>query len=272
MTDKKIVEIAMRAVQKFDENARHTWDWSPSEKRHKTDRWFGVIIAEWNQAPDGLEKKLESIGFDLGYPDDTDICDHCGNAIAMTYETPCWVDCDNGGIICARCTRKEFMDDYIDYCKNSPVRIVVPPIVTEKDLEKKGWQKVNDKLYEIGLHPGQNDQPEKILRECQERWPGYDFVFRVDEANQFEIRFDVWRKLDTDSVEVIPKSIRIYRKGKEWWCDFKTDKGSEGSFLVEASCAIDAALKVADRFGLRRSQAYDIAKRWLREYQSGKQV
>jgi len=47
--------------------------------------------------------------------------------------------------------------------------------------------------YESGFHPGQNADPKKIAKELREKGIT-DFIFVMDDVNQFDCEFSVWIK------------------------------------------------------------------------------
>jgi hypothetical protein len=65
------------------------------------------------------------------------------------------------------------------------------------DLDSLGFIRANG--GESGWHDGQNDTPEKLLRDLERRlgprdsWSGaYQYVFQIDRIGQFDMRFSLW--------------------------------------------------------------------------------
>ncbi len=46
--------------------------------------------------------------------------------------------------------------------------------------------------FENGWHPGQTDDPKKILAEYQAKFPDKEFLFQVPEVGQFDVMFTIW--------------------------------------------------------------------------------
>ena len=59
--------------------------------------------------------------------------------------------------------------------------------LSDKILKSIGFKKVSH-VYRIGLHEGDNDAPEKILKEYQK----FDVIFKILEQNPFEIEYCVY--------------------------------------------------------------------------------
>ena len=47
------------------------------------------------------------------------------------------------------------------------------------------------KRYETGFHPGQNDDPNEIVKWMEENLPDHEFLFCVDAVGQFDVNWSV---------------------------------------------------------------------------------
>lgn len=100
-----------------------------------------------------------------------------------------WVsDCE---YLCPNCAL-EFVEDVIDYHKNS-TDFAAPSWMIDA-LKEKGFECLeNCKIYENGLHIGQNDNPVDIVKNLEEDGitKDYDFLFALTDIGQFDVNFTV---------------------------------------------------------------------------------
>lgn len=90
------------------------------------------------------------------------------------------------------------IDEWIAWAANEPTRCITIRV----DLDDAGFELVNrDHSYESGWHPGQNDDPVKILEREQRYHPDDTFVFTLDENSQFYSGFSLWRRPAHDMEE-----------------------------------------------------------------------
>ena len=150
----------------------------------------GILVADWNYFPRGVDTLLERYGFELDWEDTSTSCDECGKHIhtqpGYYGDTPYyWMDGDNGGIICHECTDAE---EYLEYCEDAPERCVN---LRGIDPAEHNYVKIEGD-FESGLHPGQTDNPQAIYKRLSEK---YDhIIFVIDDVGQFDARFSVWRR------------------------------------------------------------------------------
>lgn len=96
--------------------------------------------------------------------------------------------------ICAECLNADvesYLEDYIDNTSNAVVWCDDSTLI-ENGWEK--WEPNNPHQYENGWHPGQTDDPKKILEEIKEENEDLQVVFLIDSVGQFDMRFSAWVK------------------------------------------------------------------------------
>lgn len=134
----------------------------------------------------------EVFGDDWGYDDEWTQCSNCAHAINTMYDD---FFVDYKEIYCENCVRKE-PDNYIKDLINDPQR--ANTILSDNELMKEGFEKLNAEPFYNGYYDGQNDNPSIILDEMQDRYPNGEFIFSVtNKGNPFTTKFDIWgRNLD----------------------------------------------------------------------------
>lgn len=154
----------------------------------------GIAFADWNpRRYERIGKLLEKCGMQTEWSDEWTTCANCGKAIRIHADcyhwTPYyWFDEKNGEEICGGCLRddKRRQSDYVESLIGNP-RLAV--VFDWLDLEDYFFECVREQC-ESGWHPGQTDNPEKIIND----YPDKDVIFRLDDQSQFYIRFSVWTR------------------------------------------------------------------------------
>lgn len=159
----------------------------------------GIIFADWNHVSSVVYDWLEHHGYALEWSDEWIISHEVGKAYRTSPDCYSWrpsyvitEDCDIIG-------RDEIesgdqIDSYIELLLDSDRHADNFDI----DWTKHGFRKLNADAYESGFHPGQTDDPRKILKAAQEALPGHEFLFSIDSVGQFDARFSLWaRKVET---------------------------------------------------------------------------
>jgi len=82
------------------------------------------------------------------------------------------------------------VDTYIEYLLDDARRADTFDV----DWTKHGFRKLNDDAFESGFHPGQTDNPAKILKAAQAEHPDHEFLFSIDSTGQFDINFSLWAR------------------------------------------------------------------------------
>ena len=158
------------------------------------------LVANWNNYPriENMIETMQRYGYniELLWDDTATNCSHCYkyfDTIPSYYG-----DQSNIGILvsdyeflCPNCAL-EFIDDIIDYHKNSTDFAAPSWMITA--LKEKGFECLEDcKIYENGLHIGQNDHPVDIAKNLEKEGitDDYDFMFALTDIGQFDVHFTV---------------------------------------------------------------------------------
>lgn len=129
----------------------------------------------------------EVFGDDWGYSDEWTECSNCGHAINTMHDN---LFVDYKEIYCENCVRKE-PDNYIKYLINDPQN--ANTILSDNELMKEGFEKLNAEPFYNEYYDGQNDDPSIILDEMQDKYPNGEFIFSVTgKSNPFITKFDIW--------------------------------------------------------------------------------
>jgi hypothetical protein len=149
----------------------------------------GIVFANWNVFPRGLDSILERAGYEIEWSDEWSTCEDCGRAVRTSADSYGWtrsyVIMGEGSLLCRECVDE---DEYInEYLLNKTDAADTFGI----DLAAHGFTKVNADSYQNGWHPGQNDNPRDIADKLTS---GVDYVFQIDDKGQFDIRFSVWTR------------------------------------------------------------------------------
>lgn len=179
------------------------------------------VIGNWNGTLGGrLFKALERIGVDCEWYDEHEECSDCHKLLRTRSDSYFWQpqylrteECEYVCLDCLDLSDDSVLDDF-KFIDNADK--CVPDKLGEK-LTSWGWEPYNG-TYENGWHPGQTDDPHKILARIEKDLPGYSVVFRLDEVSQFYIRFTAWTKdrRDEDKTKyVMTESGRILLR-QDW--------------------------------------------------------
>ena len=146
----------------------------------------GVWYVDMTDLSDEDKEKVEKLTDNTIYSDEYYICDCCGKA---HFTNDGYTQLDSG-ILCPECMRKlsedtYYFDEYIERLINNPKN--ADKYLSDKILKSIGFKKVSH-VYRIGLHEGDNDAPEKILKEYQK----FDVIFKILEQNPFETEYCVY--------------------------------------------------------------------------------
>lgn len=181
------------------EKKGHDFDWYET-KCNMTPFDTPLIAANWNDVPSKMTDYIESL-VDTHWNDEIARCDCCGGAIltSPSYygDLPEWVlmDCE---ILCKDCILNDesLQDEIIETYKNQTDKAIMPWFFDI--IEKQGYVCYSPDEYcqrfETGFHPGQNDDPVDIAKDIEENLPGYNYIFKIDSAGQFDIRWSVFIK------------------------------------------------------------------------------
>lgn len=152
----------------------------------------GILTANWNYFTRNVTDILERAGFECEWSDEWSTCDECGKLVRTSPDCYDWqrsyIVMNECEIVCLECVNWE---EYLETIEDSPSSACMRAC----DPGKFGYQRISQPAeYENGFHPGQNDDPEKILAALQEK--GHSrVIFRIPETSQFYITFEVWEKI-----------------------------------------------------------------------------
>lgn len=148
----------------------------------------GVWYVDMSDLSDEDKIKVEKLTDNTIYSDEYYTCDCCGKA---HFINDGYTQLDDV-LLCPECMRKltknsdsYHFDEYIDRLINNPKN--ADKYLSDEILKSLGFRKVSH-VYRVGLHEGDNDTPEKILKEYQK----FDVIFKILEQNPFEIEYCVY--------------------------------------------------------------------------------
>ena len=136
-----------------------------------------------------LARILEKCGCELEWEDEWTTCQECGKAVRTSPDSYGWTsyyrvlnECE---LICLDCL------DWADYLEGieDNARQACPPEIKPADY---GYIKVEE-TFETGFHPGQTDDPAKVLKQLHEQGKS-GVVFRLASKGQFDLTWEAYYK------------------------------------------------------------------------------
>ena len=166
----------------------------PNEKQPKA----GILLANWNDCPKWLMNGLERRGFDLNWEDEYIECGETGKVYRSSPDcyswTPYFVISEDGEVYGGdeiEDPKSGAQDWYVnEYLLNDPNHC---NIFRGVSLADRGFSKFNG-TYETGFHPGQNNDPRKVLAHINLALPDHDVVFEMAGKDQFDISWTAWTR------------------------------------------------------------------------------
>lgn len=152
-----------------------------------------VIMANWNNIEGAIYDALEGEGFSCEWEDEWITCDECGKAFRTSPDSYGWEMFGaifDGFALCGNCIDAE---EYLESIENKPRKALTCSLLDVIDPTEHGYTLVEDG-FENGFHPGQNDDPAKILAGLLENDPQGRFVFAITGQGQFDIEFAVHKR------------------------------------------------------------------------------
>ncbi len=149
----------------------------------------GILFANWNDVPQRIQDVLENNGFALEWSDEWIIDHDAGKAYRSSPDSYSWTpsyvlteDCEIIG-------EADYDTDlYIEYLLNDTNRCATFRSFNPAD---HGFVKFNGE-YESGFHPGQNDDPDKVAKQIEDKYPDHDYLFTINGVGQFDTRWSAW--------------------------------------------------------------------------------
>jgi hypothetical protein len=161
-----------------------------------------VVLADWNSRKfdskvkadntmPRLAKLLEYFGASLEWIDEWFVCD-CGKCMRTSADSHGWKASywfTGSNIVCAECVLSD-PSDYLEYLQGN----AEDALTLDIDLSDHDYVKFRANC-ETGWHYGQNDSPKEIAKSLQTM--GIEnFIFEIDEAQQFTVIWSVWIRID----------------------------------------------------------------------------
>ena len=185
-------------VRLLEERYNKQVDWASEygEPGYSKEKDAPILFSDWNGLPSHIMEGIER-RFNIEWCDEWVINHETSKAYRCSGDSyewkPYFLMTDDGDIIGGDEIEEDFdqQAEYIkNYLLNNPERVCV----FDFDLSEHGFVKCNENDYENGWHPGQTDNPHKILEEAQKKWPDHDFVFGELHTSQFYITFSLYRR------------------------------------------------------------------------------
>jgi len=154
-----------------------------------------VILADWNHVSNKTFDSLENKGFSCEWMDEWIMCDECYKVFRSSPNSYDWqmfgVICD-GYVLCGSCLSEDPID-YLESLENNPHSALTHMLLDVIDPSNYGYT-LNQNGFENGWHPGQNDDPKKILEDMLENNPDNKYIFAMTGQGQFDVEFAIYKK------------------------------------------------------------------------------
>lgn len=151
-----------------------------------------------------LADALEHAGASIEWCDEWEWCDECHRALRVQPDSYGWTmygAFTHYGFTCAYCMRED-VESYLGedgdewgYVNNASRAVTW---CGEGELKEAGfvqWKPGDEQRYETGWHPGQDDDPERVLATIRdERGEDVKVVFLIDGVGQFDCAWSAWVK------------------------------------------------------------------------------
>ncbi len=152
----------------------------------------GILFADWNDVSKPLQKRLEAQGFELEWSDEWDVDSDRSPSKAWRTQPDGhgWesrVRCTDGDMLTPDDDAQEWIDDALN-----EERRPLPSWFDESELQLRGFAVIEQDDKEVGLHPGQNETPDKFMPALIKE--GYDVVLQITDRSQFDTRYKVWTR------------------------------------------------------------------------------
>jgi len=167
--------------------------WDLWKEFPKLDRWFfdHLEMAYYTQG-----------GANMTFPDEYTTCSGCSSIFRTTADcngqNPQYITTEYGRL-CRNCIEND-PDILIDEFRNKTTKAI--PNWGIELIKKEGFFCLDDEnkescaIFENGLHLGQNDNPEEIIKGLEKDGflDRYDFIFTLNNMSVFTIQFSLWLK------------------------------------------------------------------------------
>jgi hypothetical protein len=196
--------FAYELLKRLAEDVRNEIDWAEmyGDPGYTQPR-LGVVKGNWNRISRRVQDYLEAVGYALEWCDEWDI-NWDSSPIKMWRIAPDSYHWQPNAIYTedGLLTRDDDPKEWIDYAAvDAPtdrLAAILYAWTTEDDLAEQGFE-----LYagqqETGWHPGQTDDPAKVMKQAFADKTVRRIVFRQTEQSQFYMRWEAW--VERESVE-----------------------------------------------------------------------
>ncbi len=156
----------------------------------------GVLLGNWNKVPKRLQNYLEAVGFELEWCDEWTLDFESSPSKAWRTEPNSYhwepsAAYDNDGGLLTRDQPEFWIDEFKVDSVNQPLGML-PSWFPDDELDKAGFKSNEEPhAYESGWHPGQTDDPKKVLAAELKKGALY-VIFRRKETSQFYTKWECW--------------------------------------------------------------------------------
>lgn len=164
-----------------------------------------LFIANWNEEHlKHLEEALEhdfyqEKGIDIHWNDEWTTCSGCNKGIKTTPDHYGWLPnyiMTKYDVLCRDCVLDELQDLLFEvYANNSETAL---PDWMLHAAEDKGLLFEIQSDFESGMHPGQTDDPQKILAKYIEENPENKYIFAITSKGQFDVNFGIYKLIEEE--------------------------------------------------------------------------
>ncbi len=174
-------------------------------------KWKNDVSEVVDDVPVLVGDQLEKLGIDLEWNDEWKSCCECGKLVRTQENSYGWKRSyymNDDGVVCHQCVRKN-PKNYLKYLQGNNRDC----LTIDLDLKKYGYVLLEDG-FENGLHGGQTADP-KVIAASLKKQNVKNFIFRLDEKGQFDIKFSVYihkdeiSKLNKEEYDCANKSCQV---------------------------------------------------------------
>jgi hypothetical protein len=152
----------------------------------------GILMANWNYFPRGIDSILERYGFAIEWSDEWTTCSNCGKALRTSadgYEWQPAYSITDSEILCLECI------DPVEHLRQLEDNPHTANNIHSINPSDHGYVQIKDG-FENGFHPGQNDNPKAIYKQLRADGIKTPILFNIDGVGQFDIGFSVWTRTE----------------------------------------------------------------------------
>ncbi len=173
----------------------------------------GIVFGDWNPAIFGYDKTkaerkrdpvcklariLERCGCELEWEDEWATCGDCGKAVRTSPTHYGWLPhyriVDECELVCLDCLDPE---SYLESIEDDSAHAC--PAGSRFDPLLFGYVQFEE-FFESGFHPGQNDDPKKIMARMKAAGLVH-CLFKISGKGHFDLRFEAYHKPTTTTSE-----------------------------------------------------------------------